>query len=44
MRMKGILKALLFRLVALVFSLLIAALLDEVALRLTIPSRLVSAC
>src|SRR6266404_1079979 len=43
MRMKGILKAVLFRLAAVVFGLLIAALLGEVALRLTMPSRLASA-
>jgi hypothetical protein len=42
MRMKGILKAVLFRFVATVFGLLIAALLGEVALRLTMPSHLAS--
>src|SRR5947199_7212197 len=43
MRMKGILKAVLFRLVAILFGLLIAALLGEVTLRLVIPSRLARA-
>jgi SAM-dependent methyltransferase len=43
MRMRGILKAVLFRFVAIVFGLLIAALVGEVTLRLVMPSRLASA-
>src|SRR2546423_8725847 len=42
MRTRGILKAVLFRFAAIVFGLLIGALLGEVALRLITPSRLAS--